>query len=320
MTLNSVAMESVTSIRSTSDSYSFFVEGTKRWWWHMYSSRFIQALGKFAFYDNRFTSKRHTHPLSACPKLEMIWLGLSCGPIGIGDPIGKENTELIRRVVKEDGEIIKPDMPAVPLDKCYLYNPHVLQSERGVTVYSYSKIGENEKNTYAVRYLLTFNVHPLERKVCMDFQLKEAGAEENQMYALYDYFSEEMRVVSALDVNSFIIRRRKFYYHIAAPIQGGIAFLGNTAKHVTCSRQLVKKVVFQDCGVSVQVYSEKIDSRKWQAEFSPVWTFYCRKKPGLVTFDGKSAEVCWKDGVLKVRGEVAGSNDAKEFKEIKIEV
>ena len=109
MTLNSVTMASVTSIRSTSDSDSFFVEGTKRWWWHMYSSRFIQALGKYAFYDNRLTSKSYTHPLSPYSKFEMIWLGLSCGPIGIGDPIGKENIELIRRVIKEDGEIIKPD-------------------------------------------------------------------------------------------------------------------------------------------------------------------------------------------------------------------
>jgi len=38
MTMRGGMMESVTSIRSTSDSNSFFVEGTKRWWWHLYSS------------------------------------------------------------------------------------------------------------------------------------------------------------------------------------------------------------------------------------------------------------------------------------------
>jgi len=328
MTLNSVTMESVTSIRSTSDSYSFFVEGTKRWWWHIYSSRFIQALGKYAFYDNRLTAKRHTHPLSSWPKLEMIWLGLSCGPIGIGDPIGKEHIELIRRAVKEDGEIIKPDFPSVPLDQCYLQNPYTLQSERGVTLYSHSKIGETEKNTYTVYYLLTFNVHPTERQVHMAFKLKEAGACENKIYVLFDYISEEACEVSGLTVNSLVLNRRKFYYHIAASIEGDIAFLGNTAKHVTCSRQLVKRVAFHDYGVSVDVYAETTSGqsevgnpkkfRRKQSEAAPVWLFYCRRKPEAVIFNGKSAEVCWKNGILKVTDEEVESKDATKSHEIKV--
>jgi hypothetical protein len=328
MTLNSVAMESVTSIRSTSDSYSFFVEGTKRWWWHLYSSRFIQALGKFAFYDNRLTSKIHTHPLSSWPQLEMIWLGLSCGPIGIGDPIGKENIELIRRAVKNDGEIIKPDFAAVPLDRCYLYNPYTLHSERGITVYSHSEIGESETNKYTIRYLLTFNVHPLERKVHMEFKLTEAGADEDHMYVLYDYFSGEFRVVSALFLNCFVVRRRKFYYNIAAPIERGLAFLGNAAKHVTCSRQLVRKIIFTDYGMSVEVYSEienvRSESmvlkkhRKRKTETTPVWIFYCRKEPKEVILDEKNMEICWKDGILKIIDDTSETQNNKESKIIKV--
>jgi len=328
MTLNSVAMEAVTSIRSTSDSYSFFVEGTKRWWWHLYSSRFIQALGKFAFYDNRLTSIIHTHPLSSYPKLEMIWLGLSCGPIGIGDPIGKENTGLIRRVVKNDGEIIKPDFPAVPLDRCYLYNPYTIRSDRGITVCSLSEIDEGEKNKYTVRYLLTFNVHPLERKVHMEFQLKEAGADEDHLYVLYDYFSEDFNVVSAFSTNYFVMRRKKFYYHIAAPIERGLAFLGDRTKHVTCSRQLVRKITFTDYGMSVEVYSEIKNSRsesmtlkkrrKKETEATPVWIFYCRKEPRVVIFDEKRTEVCWKDGILKVIDEASDIKNSKESKIIKV--
>ena len=338
MTLNSVTMASVTSIRSTSDSDSFFVEGTKRWWWHLYSSRFIQALGKFAFYDNRLTSKSYTHPLSPYSKFEMIWLGLSCGPIGIGDPIGKENMELIRRVVKEDGEIIKPDVPSVPLDQCYLDNPYTMQSVRGVTVYSYSTINDSERNPYTVYYLLTFNVHPFGKKVHMDFLLKEVGANENQMFALYDYFSEEVSVVSALSVNSYIMQRRKFFYHIAALIESGIAFLGNRSKHVACSRQLVKNVAFTDKGIIVQVYAERrvqeisqsetSDShselielkkqRKKTAEAASTWIFYCQIKPKSVFIDGTPVDVCWKDAILKVREELSESQQEKDCQEIEI--
>lgn len=338
MTLNSVTMASVTSIRSTSDSDSFFVEGTKRWWWHLYSSRFIQALGKFAFYDNRLTSKSYMHPLSPYSKFEMIWLGLSCGPIGIGDPIGKENIELIRRVVKEDGEIIKPDVPSVPLDQCYLYNPYTMQSERGVTVYSHSTINDSESKTYTVYYLLTFNVHPFGRKVHMDFRLEEVGAKEDQMYALYDYFSEEVSVVSKLEVNAFVMQRRKFYYHIAAPIKKGIAFLGDRSKHVTSSRQLVKNIVFTDNEVIVTVYSDRrvqeisqfetIDRHsesialkkqgKRETEATSTWIFYCKIKPEIVFVNGTPVDVCWKDSILKIREEISEFQQVKDFQEIKI--
>lgn len=337
MTLNSVTMASVTSIRSTSDSDSFFIEGTKRWWWHLYSSRFIQALGKYAFYDNRLTSKSYTHPLAPYSKFEMIFLGLSCGPIGIGDPIGKENMELIRRVIKEDGEIIKPDVPSVPLDQCYLQNPNIVQAERGVTVYSYSTISDGERNPYTVYYFLTFNVHPFGRKVQMDFQLAEVGAKGDQMYALYDYFSEEVSVVSVHTLNAYVMQRRKFYYHIAAPIERGIAFLGDQSKHITCSSQLVKNVAFTNNRVIVQVYSAKRaqeisqsetndrysapialkKQKKREAEATSTWIFYCQEKPNAVFIDGRPVVVSWKDAILKVREELF-VHPMEDFHEIEI--
>lgn len=325
ITLYSVTMASVTSIRSTSDSDSFFVEGTKRWWWHLYSSRFIQALGKYAFYDNRMTSKSYTHPLSPYSKFEMIWLGLSCGPIGIGDPIGKENIDLIQRVVKDNGEIIKPDVPAVPLDQCYLDNPYTLQSERGVTVYSHSALDDREGKPYTVYYLLTFNVHPFGRKVHMDFQLEEVGAEGNQMYALYDYFNDEVHVVSALSMNTFVMQRRRFYYHIAAPIKRGIAFLGNRSKHVACSRQLVHEVSFTDDSVIIKVYSERrllggnaiMNKQKKQPKSKAHWIFYCQIKPKTVLVDGTPVEIIWKDAILKIK-EGFESMQVKDIQEIKI--
>lgn len=336
MTLNSVTMASVTSIRSTSDSDSFFVEGTKRWWWHLYSSRLIQALGKYAFYDNRFTSKSHIHPLSAYSKFEMIWLGLSCGPIGIGDPIGKENIELIRRVIKENGEIIKPDVPSVPLDQCYLYNPNTIQSERGVTVYSHSTLNDGGENPYTVYYLLTFNVHPFGREVQMDFRLEEAGAKEEPMYALYDFFSEKVSTVSARSVNNFVMQRRKFYYHITAPIEGGVAFLGDRSKHVTCSRQLVHSIDFAKNEVIVSVYAERKrqerDSsepsvrpsllKKWKKSSEgpqvSCWIFYCRTQPKAVYIDGQSAEVCWKDELLQVKETFMENQQERDRLEIRV--
>jgi len=117
MTLNAVTMKSVTSIRSTSDANSFFVEGPLRWWWHLYSSRYIEALGKYAFFDTRRSDKIRWFLQNGQFKLEMIWLCLSCGPIGLGDRLGREKMNLLLPAILADGMIIKPDTPAKPLDR-----------------------------------------------------------------------------------------------------------------------------------------------------------------------------------------------------------
>ncbi|MGH7979826.1 MAG: hypothetical protein ACREE6_10660, partial [Limisphaerales bacterium] len=45
---------------------------------------------------------------------------LSGGPVGIGDKIGAEDTNNLFQAVRLDGVIVKPDVPAVPLDQCYI--------------------------------------------------------------------------------------------------------------------------------------------------------------------------------------------------------
>ena len=172
----------------------------------------------------------------------------------------------------------------------------------------------------------------------MDLRLEEVGAKEDCMYVLYDYFSEEVSVVSALSMNTFVMQRRKFYYHIVAPIESGIAFLGDRSKHVTCSRQLIKNVAFTEFGVTVQVYSKRRvqeisqseasdrhsesnalkKQKKRESEATSTWIFYCQIKPKAVFFDGKSIDVCWKDAILKVREELFESQQVKDWQEIEV--
>lgn len=306
MTLNSVSMESVTSIRSTSDSNSFFIEGTYRWWWHLYSSKLIQALGKYPFYDNRLSYKNHIFPFSAYSKFEFIWLGLSCGPIGIGDPMGKENVKLIRRVVKSDGEIIKPDIPCVPLDKCYLYNSRDIENDKGVTVFSHSdlKIHDSDEKIYRVFYFLTFNVHPFARRVDASISIMDTGLERNRKYILYDFFRADKRLVEDRDINVYSLKRREFYYHIAAPLVSGFAVLGNVSKHVSCSSQLIKSlsideksaeiIFFEDCG--------RHERSKWR--------FYSEMIPKEILVNGKECAYIFDNNIIEVEIGI-GSNDTE---------
>jgi hypothetical protein len=294
MTLNSVTMQSVTTLRSTSDSASFLIEGTNRWWWHLYASPLIHALGKYPFYDNRLSGSSHTHPFSSDAKFEFIWLGLSCGPIGIGDEIGKENVALIRRVALRDGEIVKPDVPCRPLDKCFCYNPRLLQNDRGVAVYSYSKV--DSAAAYPIYYMLVFNVHPFGRKVRMTVALTEIAeidsAQPEAPYYVYDYFKKRGCIVNAGTAQVYAMARRKFFYHIIAPIVEGAAMIGDTAMHITGSRQLITGIDIRKDRVIFQCIRDKHPGIS-------VITLYLSEMPQEVLLENTRIAFEWRAGLLK---------------------
>jgi hypothetical protein len=299
MTLNSVRMQSVTTIRSTADSNSFFLEGANRWHWHVYSSKMIQAIGKYAFYDNRRTTTHYYLPYSSYAKFEMIWLGLSCGPIGLGDPIGKENMTLIGRVIKEDGEIIKPDKPAVLLDACYLYNPYEIASKKGVTVFSCSTIPFN-KQTYKVLYMLSFNMNAIGKKVTSSYTLSDTEETIEETYAVYDYFSKTIQLLHEQELKTYTMKRRKIVYHIAAPILDGFAYIGDVSKHVSASRQLVECIEQEEKRVSIYLaYCQQAHSSQWvcYSQYRPSKIFCSTEeipfeyKDGKLSFDLKKMEL-----------------------------
>lgn len=281
MTLHSVTLPSATTIRSTSDSSSFFVEGTHRWWWHLYSSRFIQALGKYAFYDNRFSFKSHTHPLSAYAKFEFIWLGLSCGPIGLGDPIGKENLPLLARVVDDAGRLLKPDVPAVPTDAAYLADPLHGRRHTGFTVYSHSCLGHGTGTDapYRLYYALTFNMHPYGLAVGGGFRLADLGAGGLERHAVYDWFSGSLRVCTPNEEIRCRLGRRKFLYQLAAPIRHGFAFLGDASKHVSGSPLLV-----EDVDIQPGVLRARLAPRQ---RHGAQWLVYSEKHIATCRIDGR---------------------------------
>lgn len=297
MVLDSVRMESVTTIRATSDSNSFMVEGTKRWWWNLYSSRLITALGKYPFYDNRYSCKNHRHPFAPYSQFEFIWIGLSCGPLGIGDKIGKENVALIRRCVLDDGKIIKPDVPAMPLDKCFLYNPHTLKNDKGVAVYSYSTIpaisSDGVARDYRVAYLLVYNPHPLGAKVGFSLTQSDLPELDGEEFVVLDYYTRKVRKTRKNEMLNYTLRRRDFHYELIAPLIDGVAVFGDGAKHVALSAMLVKGIGFAKTRTDITInYAPKQDVA--------TYLVYLEKQPLKVTIDGWDIDFHYRDRLLVV--------------------
>jgi hypothetical protein len=49
---------------------------------------------------------------------------LSSGPVGIGDRAGRTRREIVMRTCREDGVLVKPDVPIAALDRCFAANAY----------------------------------------------------------------------------------------------------------------------------------------------------------------------------------------------------
>lgn len=249
LTLFSVTMQSVSHIRSTSDSRSFFVEGKKRWRWHFYSSVLIHALGKYPFYDHRHSRKSLNLHKNRQIELELIWIALSGGPLGLGDKIGQENNELIMKFVKKNGEILRPDHTAMPLDRCFWNDYEDPSTKEAATVVASSEIPYFVgRGTYRIYYLLDMNLRKGIKKVNTFYSLAEVINEE-ELYRKWDYVLYEPKsdLMKCVRTEERIYNKKEiavYQYRLIAPLRYGFAFFGDCSMVVAANNQLFTDLKF----------------------------------------------------------------------------
>ena len=90
----------LTTIRVSDDRF-----GQSRWNLFLYTSRLASSMGIWPWSDVFESSETNNFLLAT----------LSGGPVGVGDPIGKEDKANIFKSVRADGVIVKPDVPCMPL-------------------------------------------------------------------------------------------------------------------------------------------------------------------------------------------------------------
>ncbi len=84
--------------------------GNARWDDFLYDSKLVSSLGAYAWAD---VCQSHQDK-------SMLLQTLSCGPVGVGDPLGSVSVGNVQLCVRADGVIVKPDAPAVPVDQTYI--------------------------------------------------------------------------------------------------------------------------------------------------------------------------------------------------------
>ena len=119
----------------------------------------------------------------------LLIAALSAGPVGVGDPIGALNGANLLRAVRQDGVIVKPDVPLTPVDSSYSNMAHGVDAPQIAS--TYSDFGGLRTN-YCFR-LCAGNEYAGRRSA------RPILAWTSRAY-LYDYFGGSGQVVSPSDV------------------------------------------------------------------------------------------------------------------------
>ncbi len=144
--LDSVHRSAPTTVRTSID---YAANVCKACYWPQFHTvnMVVATLGLWPFKDNFRSSEERG-------EAEALISTLSAGMVGVGDAIGKANREILMKTCRDDGLLLKPDRPAMPID------PMFLDHTRPYTTIAWSKRdNESQRWGYIAAYHLSRN-HP----------------------------------------------------------------------------------------------------------------------------------------------------------------
>jgi hypothetical protein len=207
--------DNLTTIRTSFDRF-----GRNHWPNFLYTSRLAYSMGIRPWSDVFNSTETDNLLLST----------LSSGPVGIGDALGHEDKSNLFEAVRADGVIVKPDVPALPLDCSYITAVQGGQSPLLAAAYT-------EHGDFRTAYLFAFN---------------QASAETNEVHFtpadlgfagtvyVYDYFARTGRRLEAGQVFSAALSNKAVVYYVVTSVgKNGIAFLGDEGKFVSNGKQRI---------------------------------------------------------------------------------
>jgi hypothetical protein len=174
-----------------------------RWDWFLYGSALARAVGLWPWTD---VFMSHQLP-------ELILSTLSAGPVGVGDPIEKIDAANLKRVMRADSVLLKPDTSLVPTDTTFESDAANID---GPMVASTHSGGEVEVFAYPRRDFLKQVTVPL----------REVGI-HGEVYA-YNWVTHTGSLVAA-NGSLPMPFANGWAYSVLAPVDvHGIAILGDT--------------------------------------------------------------------------------------------
>lgn len=247
--MQTVNLRNVASIRTCGD-YRYMFDNGANWVWFLHTNALARALGLWPFKDV-FLSHGKTSLSEGEPyaEVEALLSALSGGPVGIGDQLGCTNRDLVMRCCRNDGVLIKPDVPLAALDRCFARNAFFHHS---------LLVGEAHNLHPAGRwlYLASFNAshakQPIEDKV----SLADLGAlRPDGDVIVYDWRQRTWQRLGRDGAWNVDLGYQEWDYRIVCPLLAGdITVFGDADKYASVGDQRVGRIRTEDGAVCFDLH------------------------------------------------------------------
>ena len=257
--LQGLKYNNLTTIRTSDDRFK-----PSEWKHFIYTSQLAYECGIYPWCDVFKSSEEGNMILSV----------LSAGAVGTGDAIGKEDKTNILKACRNDGVLVKPDIPILPVDEDYINDSK--DSDLPMLAYTYTK-----HDSIVTGYVFAFKNDSFGSRD-INFNPSKLGIKGKTV--VYDPLTKEMKVVNRGSEYSGNLNNNLFTYYIVAPLTSmGIAFLGDAGKIASTGKKRIAaikdnrgmlrvKVLFAKGEASVELkgYSERgITSDNGEIKYNP---------------------------------------------------
>jgi hypothetical protein len=214
--LQSSKYSNLTTIRPSGDRLK-----EQHWRSFLFNGRLATALGVWPWTDV-FKSSETANLLLAT---------LSGGMVGIGDAIGKIDWNSLRRAVRADGVLVKPDKPLTPLDQSYI----ACAKDPSAPIVA---VARTDHEGWITSYLFAFGGKTVTVSPA-------ALGYEGPVYA-YDYFRRSGAYLMPKGRLRLSPVGRTAYFIVVPVAVSGIGLLGDLDKFVSNGRSRVRRIVDSD--------------------------------------------------------------------------
>jgi hypothetical protein len=287
--METTRLRQVNAIRTSGD-YQYLYDNALNWVWFLHTNRLARALGlwpyKDVFLSHDKTPEGFGEPYA---EAESLLAALSGGPVGIGDQIGHARPEIVMRTCREDGVLVKPDLPIAALDRCVrahgyfgnepLVAETVSRHPAGMWVYlvamnaSYATKGGAQRLAFAIPLAELGAASPAGPVLAFDWR---RGTHERLEHG------------SALEVS---LAYQEFSYHVLCPLlPGEVAIFGDVTRYATVGDRRVAHITSVPGGVRFDVLGPpgaQVEVHGWAAAppaaaegWSPAGEAHAELEPG----------------------------------------
>ena len=258
--MQTTSLERVAAIRTSGD-YSYRIPPALNWAWFLLGNAFARALGLPAFKDV-FLSSADDDGWNGDPhaELEALLAALSAGPVGIGDRLGRTDRDIVMRTCRDDGVLVKPDVPLAALGRCMRQHPFLNAEPLLAETYSDHPAGR-------WRYALALHASRTDDTLGFEITPRELGCTD--AVVVYDWRSGSFARHAPDEPLRGSLAPGKWALRVLCPLlPGEIAVFGDVFRYASVGDRRLEVRLGRQGGVDLEVRGapgESVDLRGWSA-------------------------------------------------------